>query len=163
MTQGHRHHWVFVGNADSWTSLQMSWPETAFYLFFLIYLFWLEANFTILFKKYIVVVFAIHHHELAMSIHVSRHPESSFHLPPDPIPLSCPRAPALGTLLHASNLHWSSILHMGIYMFQCYSLRSSHPCLLLHSSKVCSLYPCLFCCLVYRVIVTIFLNSIYIP
>jgi len=34
MTQGHRHHWEFVGNADSWTSLQISWPETAFYLFF---------------------------------------------------------------------------------------------------------------------------------
>ena len=83
-------------------------------------------------------------------------------LPPHPIPLGCPRALALGTLLHASNLHWSSILHMGIYMFQCYSRISSHPCLFPHSSKVCSLYLCLFCCLMYRVIVTIFLNSTYI-
>jgi len=61
---------------------------------------------------------------------------------PNPIPLGCPRAPALSALLHASNLHWSSILHMVIYMFQCYSLISSHPCLLPHSPKVCSLLLC---------------------
>ena len=30
-------------------------------------------------------------------------------------------------------------------MFQCYSLRSSHPHLLPQSQKVCSLYLCLFC------------------
>ena len=78
------------------------------------------------------------------------------------IPLGCPRAPALSALLHASNLHWSSILHVVIYMFQRYSLISSHLCLLPHSSKVCSLHLCLFCCLAYRVIVTIFLNFIYI-
>ena len=29
------------------------------------------------------------------------------------------------------------------------------------SPKDCSIYPCLFCCLTYRVIITIFLNSIY--
>ena len=33
-------------------------------------------------------------------------------LPPHPIPLGCPWAPALGALLHASNFHWLSILHM---------------------------------------------------
>ena len=79
------------------------------------------------------------------------------HLPPHPTPLGCPRALALGALLHASNLHWSSILHMVICMFQCYSLKSSHPCLLPHSPEVCSLHSCLFCCLAYRVLVTIFL------
>ena len=45
--------------------------------------------------------------------------------------------------------------------FNGYSLKSSHPCLLPQSPKVCSLHLCLFCCLTYRVIVTIFLNSIY--
>ena len=66
-------------------------------------------------------------------------------LPPLPhsIPLGCPRAPALGALRHASNLHWSSILHMVMYMFQCYSLKSSHPHLLPLSPKVCSLHLCL--------------------
>ena len=44
-----------------------------------------------------------------------------------------------------------------IYVFQCYSLKSSHPHLLSQSPKVCSL---LFCCLAYRVIITIFLKSI---
>ena len=47
-------------------------------------------------------------------------------------------------------------------MFQCYSLKSSHPRLLPQSLKDCSLHLCLFCCLTYRIIVTIFLNSIYI-
>ena len=84
------------------------------------------------------------------------------YLPPYPINLCCPRAPALSTLLHALNLHWSSILHMVIYMFQCYSLKSSHPHLLPQSPKVCSLHLCLFCCLAYRVVVTVFLKSIYI-
>ena len=82
------------------------------------------------------------------------------HLPPNPIPLGRPRALALNALLHALNLRWSSVLHMVIYMFQCYPLKSSHPRLLPQSPKVCS-YLCFFCCLVYRLIITIFLNSIY--
>ena len=43
------------------------------------------------------------------------HPEPPSHLPPHPIPQGHPSAPALSTLSHASN------------MFQCYSLKSSHP------------------------------------
>ena len=109
----------------------------------------------------IVVVFATHRHESPVGAHVSPHPEPP--LPPaHPIPQGCPRAPALSALLHASNLHCSSVLHMLIYMFQCYPLKSSHPHLLPHSPKVCSLSLCLFCYLTYRVIITIFLNSIYI-
>ena len=65
---------------------------------------------------------------------LSRNPA---HLPPHPIPLGCPSAPALSALFHASNLDWSSISHMVIYMFQCYSLKSSHPHLLPQSPKVC--------------------------
>ena len=42
-----------------------------------------------------MVVFAIHLHVLAMGAHVSPHPEPVSHLPPGPIPLGCPRAPAL--------------------------------------------------------------------
>ena len=88
------------------------------------------------------------------------HPELPSYLPPQPIPLSCPSALDLSALIHASNLHWSAISHMVTYMFQCCSLRSSHPCLLPQSPIVCSLHLCLFCCLTYRVIITIFLNSI---
>jgi len=89
------------------------------------------------------------------------HPEPLCPLPPHPIPQCHPTAPALSTLSHALNLDWWSISHMVIYIFQCYSLKSSHPRLLPQSPKVCSLHLCLFCCLAYRVIVTIFLNSIY--
>ena len=85
-----------------------------------------------------------------------------------------PSAPALSTLSHALNLDWRSVSHMMIYMFQCYSLESSHPRLLPvsvfslsspvlsifgKSPKDCSLHLSLFCCLAYRVLVTIFLNS----
>ena len=83
------------------------------------------------------------------------------HLPPLPIPLGCPRAPALGALLYASNMHWSSILFMAMYMFQCYSLKSFHPHLLLLSPKVHSLHLHLLCWLTSRIVGTVFLNSIY--
>ena len=84
------------------------------------------------------------------------------HLPPHPVPLGCPRALALGALLHASNLHWSPILHMAIYMFQFYSLKSSsHPHLLPQSPKVCSLHHCLLCCPACRIIIAIILNYIH--
>ena len=64
--------------------------------------------------------------------------------PPHHIPQGHPSAPALSTLSHALNLDWQSISHMIIYMFQCYSLKSSHPCLLSQSPKVCSLHLFLF-------------------
>ena len=67
------------------------------------------------------------------------HPEPPSHLPPHPIPQGHPSAPALSILSHASNLGWRSISHMVIYLFQCYSLKSSHPRLLPQSLQ----YPCL--------------------
>ena len=105
--------------------------------------------------------FSIHSQLSAMGVHVSSILNTPSHLPPHPIPQGHPSAPALSTLSHASNLDWRSISHMVIYMFQCYSLKSFHPCPLPQSPKVYSLYPCLFCYLAYRVIVIIFLNSIY--
>ena len=78
--------------------------------------------------------------------------------PPHPSGLS--QRTGFECLLHALNLHWSSILHKVIYMFQCYSLTSSHSRLLPHSPKVC-IYISVSCCLAYKIIVTIFLNSAY--
>ena len=75
-------------------------------------------------------------------------------LPPHPMPLGCPGALALSALLHALNLYWSSILHMKINTFQCCSLKSSHPCILSHSPKVC-IYIWVSWCLAYRIIVSI--------
>ena len=40
------------------------------------------------------------------------HPEPPSRLPPHPVPLGCPRAPALGALFHALNLHWSFLLQV---------------------------------------------------
>ena len=59
------------------------------------------------------------------------------------------------------NIDWRFVSYMIVYMFQCHSPKSSHPLRLPQSPKVCSTHLCLFCCLAYRVIIAIFLNSIY--
>ena len=89
------------------------------------------------------------------------HPEPSTLLPPRTIPLSHPSAPALSIQYRSSNLDWWLVSYMILFMFQCHSPKSSHLLPLLQSPQDCSIHQCLFCCLVYRVIVTIFLNSIY--
>ena len=65
------------------------------------------------------------------------------------------------TVLPASNIDWRLVSYMIAYMFQCRSPKSSHPLPLPQSAKARSTHLCLFCCLTYRVIITIFLNSIY--
>ena len=72
------------------------------------------------------MVFATYQHESATGIHISPCLEPPSDLSPHPVPLGCARAPALDSLLHVLNLHWSSVLHVIMYMFQCCSLRSSH-------------------------------------
>jgi len=89
------------------------------------------------------------------------HPEPSSLLPPCTILLGRPSAPAPSIQYSASNLDWQFISYMILYMLQCHSPKSSHPRPLPPSPKDCSIKQCLFCCLVYRVIVTIFLNSMY--
>ena len=101
--------------------------------------------------------FAIHWHESAMSVHVLTPlpPPSPYH------PSGSPSAPAPSILYHASKLDWWFVSHMIIYMFQCHTPKSSHHQPLPQSTKDCSIHLCLFCCLTYSVIITIFLNSIY--
>ena len=89
------------------------------------------------------------------------HPEPRSLLPPRTIPLGHPSAPAPSILYPASNLDWRFVSYMMLYMFQCHSPKSSHPAPLPQSPKDCSIHLCLFCCLAYRVIVTILINSIY--
>ena len=90
------------------------------------------------------------------------HPEPFSFLPPHTIPLGRPSAPAPSIQYCASNLDWCLVSYMIIYMFQCLSPKSSLPCPLPQSPKGCSIHPCFFCCLAYRFIITIFLNTIYI-
>ena len=87
------------------------------------------------------------------------HPDPPSHLPLYPIPLGLPSAPGPSTcLMHPT---WWSVSPQIKYMFRCCSLETSHPRLLPQSPKVCSVHLCLFFCFAYRVIITIFLNSIY--
>ena len=79
--------------------------------------------------------FAIQGHESAMGIHVCPILNPPSHLPPHPIPLGRPSAPALSTLSHALNLEWWSVSHMIMYVFPCYFLKSSHPRFLPQSLK----------------------------
>ena len=84
-------------------------------------------------------------------------PEPPSHLPPHTISLGHPSTPAPSILFPALNLDWQFVSYMILYMFQCHSPKSSHPLPLPQSPKDCSIHLCL----TYRVIVTIFLNSIY--
>ena len=88
-------------------------------------------------------------------------PEPPSHLPPHNITLGHPSAPAPSILYPASNLDWQFVSYMILNMHQCHSPKSSHPLPLPQSPKDCSTHLCLFCCLAYRVILTILLNSIY--
>ena len=82
--------------------------------------------------------------------------------PPSPYhPLGRPSAPAPSIQYRASNLDRRLVSYMILCVFQCHSPKSSHPLPLPQSPNDCSIYLCLFCCLTYRGIVTIFLNSIY--
>jgi len=112
-------------------------------------------NFTILYWFCHISKWICHRHTCVP------HPEPSSLLPPHTIPLGRPSAPAPSIQNPASNLDWWLVSYMILYLFQCHSPKSSHPLPLPQSPKDCSMHQCLFCCLVYRVIVTIFLNSIY--
>ena len=130
---------------------------------------WLDFNIIYLFFKVLFIYFLLYNILLVLPyitwIHHGctcvPHLEPPSHLPPHPIPLGHLSAQAASTLYHASNLEWWCISHMIICMFQCHSPKSSHPLALPQSPKDCSIHLCLFCCLAYRVIITIFLNSIY--
>ena len=85
--------------------------------------------------------------------------EPPFHLPPHNISVGHPHAPAPSILYPVSNIDWRFVSYMIVYMFLCYSPKSSHPLPL--SPKVRYTHPCLFSCLAYRIVIAIFLKSIY--
>ena len=85
-----------------------------------------------------------------------------------PLPPSSPSHPS-GSSQCTSPEHPVSCIKPGLAICFTYDIihvsvpfsKSSHPRPLPQSPKDCSIHLCLFCCLAYRVIVTIFLNSIY--
>ena len=130
------------------------------FLFFNFYFYFIFLNF-ILFKFTILYWFC---HILKWICHrytCVPHPEPSSLLPTHTIPLGRPSAPAPSIQYRASNLDWRLISYMILCIFQCHSPKSSHPLPLPQSPKDCIIHQCLFCCLIHRVIVTIFLNPIY--
>ena len=121
------------------------------FLFFFLFLFYFLT------LQY-CIVFAIYQHESTTGLHVFpilNPPPSPYH------PSGHPSAPAPSIQYRALNLDWRLVSYMTLYVFQCHSPKSSHPLPLPQGPKDCSIRQCLFCCLVYRVIVTIFLNSTY--
>ena len=86
--------------------------------------------------------------------------ESPSHLPPHNISLGHHRAPAPSMLYPASDIDWQFDSYMIVYMLECHSPKSSYPLLLPLSPKVHYTHLCLLCCLAYRVVIAIFLNSI---
>ena len=90
--------------------------------------------------------FAIHRHESAMGVHVfpilNPHPLPSPSHPSGSSQCTSPEHP-----VSCIELGLAIYLHNIVYMFQCYSLKSSYPHLLPQSPKVCSLHLCLFCVL----------------
>ena len=84
------------------------------------------------------------------------------HLPPHAIPLSSQSTSFGRSACFMHQICTGRLFYIWWYTcFSAVSLTPSHPHLLPHGPNVCYLHLCLFCYLAYRVIVTIFLNSIY--
>ena len=104
--------------------------------------------------------FAIHQHASATGVHVF--PILNRPLPPSPYHPSessqctSPKLPVFCIEPGLAIRFLYDIIHVLMPLSQIIH-HLPHP----QSSKDCSIHLCLFCCLAYRVIVTIFLNSIY--
>ena len=138
-------------------ALPLSISRTVFFLLINLFLFLLY------FTLQYCIGFAIPWHESTTGVYKLPilNPPPTSHLPPHIISLDHPHAPAPSILYPVSNIDWHFIYYMIVYMFQGHSPKSSHPLPLPQSPKVHSIHLCLFCYLAYRVIITMFLNSIY--
>ena len=135
--------------------------DQALFIFFNFLFKFIYFNWRLITLQY-CIGFAIHPHESATGIHVF------------PILNSAPTSLPVPSLwvIPVHQLQASCILHQTwtgdsflIWYYTCFSailpLPPSHPLPLPQGPKDCSIHLCLFCCLAYRVIITIFLNSTY--
>ena len=104
--------------------------------------------------------FAIHQHESATGIHVFpilKPPPSSLPIPSLwVVPAHQPQTSSIVHRTWTGDSFIYDIIHASMSFDQIISPSTSPK-----SPKDCSIHQCLFCCLVHMVIVTIFLNSIY--
>ena len=127
--------------------------EPSLFFFFIIIL----AYFLTL--KY-CIGFAIYQHESTAGIHMFPilNPPPSF-LPVPSLWVVPVHQPQASSIVHQT---WTGD-SFHICYYTCFNaILPNHPTLSLsHRVQKTSIHQCLFCCLVYRVIVTVFLNSIY--
>ena len=126
-------------------------------LFFLFLIKFIYFNWRLITLQY-CIGFAIDQHESATGVHVT-HPEP----PSFPVPslwVVSVYQPQASSIVHQT---WTGDL-FHIWYYTCFNaILPNHPTLSLspQSPKDYFIYLCLFCCLAYRVFVTIFLNSMY--
>ena len=146
-----RHLW-FIFTLDN-----IIWNYNQFLNYFILFLYkFIYFNWRLITLQY-CIGFAIHQHASTTGVHVF--PSWTPLLPPSPYHPSV--SSQCTSPEHPVSCIKTGLSHMVIYMFQCHSPKSSHPRALPQSPKNRSIHLCLFCCLAYRVIVMIFLNSIY--
>ena len=128
----------------------------SFFSHWFIFYFYLFIYFTLQY----CIGFAIYQHASATGVHVF----PILNLPPTYFPIPSlwvvpVHQPQASCILHGT---WTGDLYLILY-YACFNaiLPNHLPLPIPQSPKDCSIHLCLFCCLTYRVVVTILLNSIY--
>ena len=130
-----------------------------FFLFFFFLIKFIYFNWRLITLQY-CIGFAIHQHESATGTHVF----PILNAPPTSLPEPSLWVIPVHQLQATSIMHWtwtSNSFH--VWYYTCFNaILPNHPTLSLsHRVQNCSIHLCFLCCLAYRVIVIIFLNSIY--
>ena len=145
---------------DIWEPVVLFFFFNRHFSFFFLILFYLTLQYCI--------GFAIYQNESATGIHVFPILNPPFSLPIPSLWIIPVHQPQASSIVHRT---WTGdSFHIWYYAYFNAILPNHPPLPLPQSPKDCSIHQCLFCCLVYRVIVTIFLffvvvtiflNSIY--